>query len=276
MTSTSEAFTRRASSPVQPSAWLRPMLNKVPEITLLFWLVKILSTTVGETAADFLSGNLDLGLSTTTAIMGLLLGAVLIAQFSVRRCIPPIYWLTVMLISVAGTLLSDNLVDNLGVSQWATTAIFGTALAASFVAWWRSERTLSIHSIMTRKREAYYWLAILFTFALGTSTGDLVAEKLAQGYVPSVLIFGGIIAAISAAFYVFDLNAVLAFWTAYVVTRPFGASLGDYLTATHNDGGLALGTTGTSAVFLAVIIVAVAWFTNMAKRNNRPVLTRVA
>jgi uncharacterized membrane-anchored protein len=252
------------------------MLNKVPEITVLFWVVKILSTTVGETAADFLSDNLGLGLPTTTAIMGLLLAAVLVAQFSVRRYIPSIYWLAVVLISVVGTLFSDNLVDNLGVSLWTTTAIFGTGLVLSFAAWWHSEHTLSIHSIVTRKREAYYWLAILFTFALGTSAGDLVAEKLALGYVPSALIFGGIIAVITAAFYALDLNAVLAFWAAYILTRPFGASLGDFLTASHKDGGLGLGTNGTSAVFLAVIVAAVVWFTTSAKRDDRAALLEVA
>jgi uncharacterized membrane-anchored protein len=276
MTSNPDTSTSRTGLHAEASAWIRPMLNKVPEITLLFWVVKILSTTVGETAADFLSDNLGLGLPTTTAIMGVLLAAVLIAQFSVRRYIPAVYWLAVVLISVVGTLFSDNLVDNLGVSLWTTTAIFGTGLIIAFVAWWRSEHTLSIHSIVTRKREAYYWLAILFTFALGTSAGDLVAEKLALGYVTSAVIFGGIIAFIFVAFRMFQLNAVLAFWAAYILTRPFGASLGDFLTATHKDGGLGLGTNAVSAIFLAVIIAAVASFTITAKRDDRAELVEVA
>lgn len=167
------------------TAWRRTLLNKVPEVTVLFWIVKILSTTVGETAVDFLNGNLGLGLSATTAIMALLLSAVLIAQFALPKYVPPVYWLAVVLISVVGTLFSDNLVDNLGVSLWTTTAIFGLGLAISFFAWFRSERTLSIHTIVTCRREAFYWLAILFTFALGTSAGDLIAEKLAFGYLPS-------------------------------------------------------------------------------------------
>lgn len=248
------------------TTWTRTLLNKVPEVTILFWIVKILSTTVGETAADFLSGNLGLGLPATTAVMSLGLAAVLIAQFSVRRYIPSIYWLAVVLISVVGTLFSDNLVDNLGVSLWVTTGVFATCLAASFVAWYRSERTLSIHTIMTRKREAFYWLAILFTFALGTSAGDLIAEKLAFGYLPSAAVFAGVIALITIAHYRFRLNAVLAFWLAYIVTRPFGASMGDFLTATRHDGGLGLGTNGTSAIFLAVIVGCVIWFTTMDRR----------
>jgi uncharacterized membrane-anchored protein len=276
MTSNDDSSTSRAGLHAEASAWLRPMLNKVPEITLLFWLVKILSTTVGETAADFLSDNLGLGLPTTTAIMGVLLVAVLVAQFSVRGYIPSIYWLAVVLISVVGTLFSDNLVDNLGVSLWTTTAIFGAGLIVSFVVWWRSEHTLSIHSIVTRKREAYYWLAILFTFALGTSAGDLVAEKLALGYVTSAFIFGGIIAVIFVAYRRVQLNAVLAFWAAYILTRPFGASLGDFLTATHKDGGLGLGTNAVSATFLAIIIAAVASFTITGKRNDRADLVEVA
>ncbi len=253
----------------QDSAWTHILLNKIPEVTLLFWLVKILSTTVGETAADFLSGNFGLGLPATTAIMSVLLGAVLIGQFSVRRYIPWIYWLAVVLISVVGTLFSDNLVDNLGVSLWTTTAIFGTGLVVTFLAWYRNEHTLSIHSIYTRRREAYYWLAILFTFALGTSAGDLIAEKLAVGYVPSALLFGAVIALITVAFHGLRLNAIAAFWAAYILTRPFGASMGDFLTATPKDGGLGLGTNGTSAIFLAVILAVVGWFTVQAKQEER-------
>lgn len=254
---------------VDPGAWTRTLLNKVPEVTVLFWVVKILSTTVGETAADFLNENLGLGLSATTALMALLLAGVLVVQFSARRYIPWVYWLAVVLISVVGTLFSDNLVDNLGVSLWTTSAIFGAGLTASFIAWYRSEKTLSIHTIVTRRREAFYWLTILFTFALGTSAGDLVAEKLAVGYLPSALIFGGVIAAITAAFYALKANAVVAFWAAYIITRPFGASMGDFLTAPTADGGLGIGTNGTSALFLTIIVGCVAWFTVKAKKSGR-------
>ncbi|AXT85897.1 hypothetical protein C6I20_12355 [Aeromicrobium sp. A1-2] len=262
---------------VDRRAWTRILLNKVPEVTVLFWVVKILSTTVGETAADFLNENVGLGLSATTALMALLLAAVLIVQFSLRRYVPAVYWLAVVLVSVVGTLFSDNLVDNLGVSLWTTSAIFGAGLIASFVAWYRSEHTLSIHSIVTRRREAFYWLAILFTFALGTSAGDLVAEKLAVGYLPSALIFGSLIAVITASYFAFKADAVIAFWAAYIVTRPFGASMGDFLTASTKDGGLGLGTNGTSALFIAIIVGCVGWFTITARRADRDlVLTPAA
>jgi uncharacterized membrane-anchored protein len=248
---------------------VRPaMLNKVPEVVLLFWVVKILSTTVGETAADFLADNVGLGLTTTSLIMAALLALVLVVQFRTRRYVPVVYWPAVVLISVVGTLISDNLVDNFGVSLWTTTIIFGACLAATFAAWYRSERTLSIHTIVTSRREAFYWLAILFTFALGTSAGDLVSEQLGLGYLTALVIFGALIGLVSIAYWKGGLNAVLAFWTAYVLTRPFGASLGDLLTADPADGGLGLGTNGTSALFLVVIVGAVAWFTVQDRRER--------
>jgi len=252
------------------STALTQMLNKVPEVTLLFWVVKIMSTTVGETAADFLADNVGLGLTNTSLVMAALLGAVLVVQFRARRYIPSVYWLAVVLISVVGTLISDNLVDNFGVSLWTTTGVFSVCLAATFAAWYRSERTLSIHTIVTGRRESFYWLAILFTFALGTSAGDLVAEKLALGYVVSAGIFGLLIALITLAFSKGGLNAVFAFWTAYILTRPFGASLGDFLTAAPADGGLGLGTNGTSALFLAVIVAAVVRFTVLDRAAATP------
>jgi uncharacterized membrane-anchored protein len=174
-----------------------------------------------------------------------------------------------VLVSVVGTLITDNLVDNFGVSLWTTTIAFSAALAVTFVAWWRSERTLSIHTIVTRRRETFYWLAILLTFALGTSAGDLVAEKFALGYLPSAGLFGLLIALITLAYAKGGLSPVLAFWAAYVLTRPFGASLGDFLTASTADGGMGLGTNGTSAIFLAVIVGAVAWFTVEQRRADR-------
>ncbi len=243
------------------------MLNKVPEITVLFWVVKILSTTVGETAADFLADNVGLGLTLTSLLMAVLLAGALVLQLRARRYVPWIYWLAVVLISIVGTLISDNLVDNLGVSLWTTTAVFAVALAATFVTWWRSEHSLSIHTIVTRRRETFYWLAILFTFALGTSAGDLVSEQLALGYLTAAVAFGLVIVAVTLA-YCAGVNAVLTFWTAYVLTRPFGASIGDLLTAGRSDGGLGLATNAVSGVFLAVILAAVGWFT----LRDRPAL----
>jgi uncharacterized membrane-anchored protein len=237
---------------------IKPMLNKVPEVTVLFWVVKIVSTTVGETAADFLAGNLGLGLTTTSLLMAALLAVALVVQLRSRRYVPIVYWVAVVLVSIVGTLISHNLVDNFGVSLWTTTALFSVALAATFLAWWRSEHTLSIHTIINTRRETFYWLAILFTFALGTSAGDLVSEQLGLGYVTSAAIVALLIGLVTIA-YDNGVNAVLTFWTAYVLTRTFGASIGDLLTAAHAHGGLGLGTNGTSALFLAVILGAVGW-----------------
>ncbi len=237
----------------------RRMLNKVPEVTLYFWVIKVLCTTVGETASDYLTTNLNLGLTNTTFITGALLVATLVFQFRARRYIPGLYWLGIVLISVVGTQITDNLTDNAGVSLVTTTIAFSGALALAFGGWFWSERTLSIHTIYTTRREAFYWLAVLFTFALGTAAGDLTAERLAFGYWVSALMFAGIIAAVAVAHYVFGLNAVAAFWIAYVLTRPLGASLGDYLSQKRADGGLALGTTATSVIFLSAILVVVAY-----------------
>jgi uncharacterized membrane-anchored protein len=237
----------------------RQMLNKVPEITLYFWVIKVLCTTVGETASDYLATNLNIGLTNTTFITGALLLATLTAQFRARKYLPAVYWLAVVLISVVGTQITDNLVDNLGVTLPTTTIVFSLVLAAVFGAWYASERTLSIHTIYTTRREAFYWLAILFTFALGTAAGDLMAERLNLGYWISALIFAGMIAVVAIAHYRFKLNAVLAFWLAYILTRPLGASLGDYLSQPKADGGLGLGTTVTSAIFLSTILVVVAY-----------------
>src|SRR3954451_3927128 len=214
---------------------LRQMLNKVPEITLYFWAIKVLCTTVGETASDYLSEKVGLGLTNTTFITGAALIATLVFQFRARRYVPGIYWLGIVLISVVGTQITDNLTDNAGVSLVTTTTVFSILLAVIFAVWWASERTLSIHTIYTTRREGFYWLAVLFTFALGTAAGDLTAERLNVGYWVSGLIFAGLIGLVALAHYRFSLNAVAAFWMAYVLTRPLGASVGDYLSQKRVD-----------------------------------------
>jgi uncharacterized membrane-anchored protein len=239
----------------------RQLLNKVPEVTIYFWIIKILCTTVGETFADYLNDNLGFGLTNTTYIMSGVLVIGLFFQFRLRQYVPGIYWLAVVLISVVGTLITDNLVENYGVSLPTSTTIFALALIATFGAWYASEKTLSIHTIVTTRREAFYWLTVLFTFALGTAAGDLTAEKLSVGYWNSALIFGGLIAVVFFAHRVLKLNAVLSFWLAYILTRPLGASLGDGFSQSRHDGGLALGTTGTSAIFLTAILVTVIYLT---------------
>lgn len=258
---------------IHPSAPSTPasadsVWSKVPEITLFFWIIKILATTVGETAADFLNVNLNLGLTGTSIVMTGLLLVVLIGQVRSPRYIPWLYWLAVVLISVVGTLITDNLVDHFGVSLAMATAGFSLALIVTFVLWFIQERSLSIHSVFTRPRELYYWAAILFTFALGTAAGDLAAESLQLGYWVSALIFAGIIAAVTTAYLFLKLNAILAFWLAYILTRPLGASLGDYLSQPVANHGLGFGTVGTSALFLTVILGLVTYLT----RTRRDVL----
>jgi uncharacterized membrane-anchored protein len=248
---------------------LRQMLNKVPEVTLYFWVIKVLCTTVGETAADLLNENLGLGLTNTSYIMGALLVAALVAQFRLRRYVPSVYWLAVVLISIVGTLITDNLTDNLGVSLVISTVAFAILLAFVFAIWWASERTLSIHTIFTTRRESFYWLAVLFTFALGTAAGDLTAERINLGYLPSALMFGGLIAAVAVAHFRFKLDAVLSFWLAYILTRPLGASIGDWMSQPRADGGLGLGTVVTSVLFLG-LIVAVVVFLTVTRKDETP------
>ncbi len=241
------------------------MLNKVPEITVYFWLIKVLCTTVGETFADNLNENLGLGLTNTSYIMGALLIAVLVFQFRARKYVPGIYWLAVVLISVVGTLVSDNLVEN-GVTLEATTIGFSIALIAVFATWYAFERTLSVHTIYTTRRESFYWLAILFTFALGTSAGDFLSEQLELGYLAALGIFAGAIVVVAILHFGLKLNAILSFWLAYILTRPLGASIGDYLASPTGEGGLGLGTNLTSVIFLSTILALVV-FLAISKRD---------
>ena len=239
---------------------LQQMLNKVPEVTAIFWIIKILSTTVGETGADYLAVHVGLGATVTAAIMACLLAASLILQLRAQSYIPWTYWLTVVLISVVGTQITDLLTDKLEISLYLSTAAFACALAVTFAIWYGVERTLSIHSIVTTRRELFYWLAILFTFALGTAAGDLATEALGLGFQIGVIVFGALIALIATAYYL-GANPVLTFWLAYILTRPLGASLGDLLSQSRGYGGVGLGTVYTSIAFLTVIVALVIWVT---------------
>lgn len=229
---------------------------KVPQATLAFWIIKIMCTTVGETGADYLAFDAGLGQGLTGALMASLLAAALTGQLRTKRYTPWIYWLTVVLVSVVGTQITDGLTDGLGVSLYASTPAFALMLAAVFVLWYRAERTLSIHDIVTRRRELFYWAAILCTFALGTAAGDLATEALHLGFARGALAFGALIALTWAAWRVGG-NAVLTFWIAYILTRPFGAAMGDLLTQSRADGGLGTGTLWTSALSLSVILALV-------------------
>lgn len=243
----------------------RRMLNKVPEVTLYFWIIKIFCTTVGETVADFLNINLNVGLIGTSIVMGALLLIAMIVQFRTKKYVPGIYWLTVALVSVFGTLITDILTDSLGVPLQISTVIFTVLLALAFLAWYVSEKTLSMHSIFTTRREAFYWLAILLTFALGTATGDLVAEGLGLGYFVTGLIVASLIALVTIAWRL-GLHGILAFWLIYIFTRPLGASIGDYLSQPPAHGGVGLGATTTSIIFLAGIL-AIVMYLSVTKRD---------
>ncbi|WP_198029457.1 hypothetical protein [Bradyrhizobium sp. WSM3983] len=238
----------------------RRILNKVPEVTAIFWTIKILSTTVGETGADYLAVHVGLGASLTAICMTGLLIAALLLQLSRSTYVPWVYWLTVVLVSIVGTQLTDLLTDKLEISLYTSTAAFAAALAATFAVWYGAERTLSIRSIVTTRRELFYWTAILFTFALGTAAGDLATEALGLGFQVGVVAFGALIAAVAVSDTI-GANPVLTFWLAYILTRPLGASLGDLLSQSREYGGMGLGTIQTSIAFLTVIIGLVAWVT---------------
>ena len=237
------------------------MFNRVPKVTVDFWFIKLMAVTVGETAADYLAVNLGYGLSTTTWIMSTVLVAALVLQFAQRKYVPWAYWIAVVLVSVVGTLITDNMVDNLGITLEASTIFFSLVLTITFAVWYAMEKTLSIHTIFTTRREVFYWLAILFTFALGTASGDLVSEFFGLGYLVTGLIFAAIIAAIAFAYFVFKIDGILAFWLAYILTRPLGASFGDLLSQPAEYGGFGLGTVVTSWLFLGTIAAIIVYMT---------------
>jgi uncharacterized membrane-anchored protein len=231
--------------------------NRVPRVTVDFWLIKLMAVTMGETAADYLNVQLGLGLTMTSLLMSGILVAALVWQFSQKRYVPAPYWLAVVLISIVGTLITDNLVDNFHVPLIVTTTAFSILLGLTFLVWWRVEGTLSIHTVYNTRREAFYWLAILFTFALGTAAGDLVAEQFSLGYLATGILFGMIIASLTTGYFFLKLDAILGFWLVYILTRPLGASFGDLLSQPKQYGGLGLGTIMTSAIFLTIIVLTV-------------------
>jgi len=234
------------------------MLSKVPEITVWFWVIKILCTTVGESFADWINMTLGVGLNATAIIFTVVLAVVLGWQLTLNRYVPFVYWLTVVVISVTGTLYTDILTDDLGVPLALSTSVFAVVLALVFGVWWARERTLSIHSITTTPRESFYWLAILVTFALGTASGDWILELTGWGPGTSVLLPAGLIVAVAIGWRL-GANAVLSFWLAYILTRPLGANLGDWLGFPQDQQGLGLGTAITSVIFLTAILATVVY-----------------
>lgn len=234
------------------------LLSKVPEITIWFWIIKVLCTTVGESFADFINVALGVGLVETAVIFTGVTAVVLAVQMRLRGYRPDAYWLTVVLLSITGTLYTDLLTDQAGVPLWISASVFSGMLAVVFTIWFVKERTLSIHSITTRPREAFYWLAVLVTFALGTALGDWTLDLTGWGPGASILL-PLILIGIVTALWRFGANPVLAFWIAYILTRPLGANVGDWLSLTAPEGGLGLGTLTTSIIFLLAILATVVY-----------------
>lgn len=239
----------------------KELLNRVASLGILFWVVKIVSTTVGETAADYVSVNLNLGLSYTMVLMGVITLLVVIWNFRQKRYFPPSYWSLIVMMSIEGTLITDLLVESTGVSLLVLDVVFALAMALVFALWYKKERTLSIHEINNDSREKFYWIIVLTTFALGTGVGDTVSEFLSVGYLYSLIIFGAIFILAGVLYYFKTISSVLAFWIAFIVTRPIGASLGDLLIQDPKVGGLGISTAVVNVVFFVVIIASVAYLT---------------
>jgi uncharacterized membrane-anchored protein len=248
-----------APSRVSPSLDPSVLLSKVPEVTVLFWVTKVLTTGMGETASDFLVRRIDpfvaVGLGAVAFVVAMAL------QLRARRYVPWTYWLAVSMVSVFGTMAADVVHIALGVPYAVSTVVFAVVLAAVFVVWYRTEGTLSIHSIRTRRRELFYWLTVLTTFALGTAAGDLTASTMDLGYFASGVLFAVVIAVPAVAHRRLGLNAITAFWFAYIVTRPLGASFADWLGVPHSRRGLDLGTGPVTLTLALVIAVLVGYLT---------------
>ena len=236
----------------RPRAVFRHAASKVPEVTVAFWITKALTTGMGESSSDYLVHRLPPVVA--VAVGGIALAIALVLQLAARRYIPWTYWLAVAMVGVFGTMAADVLHVGLGVPYIVSTAFFAVALAAIFAIWYGCERTLSIHSIHTRRREIFYWAAVMATFALGTAAGDMTAVTLHLGYLASGVMFAVVIVIPALAHWRFGMNPILAFWFAYIVTRPLGASFADWMGVSPVRGGLDLGA-GPVSVALAILIV---------------------
>jgi uncharacterized membrane-anchored protein len=241
----------------------RHAFSKVPEVTAFFWIVKALTTAMGESTSDFLVHSLVPEIA--VVLGGIAFSIALYLQFSKDRYVPWAYWLAVAMVGVFGTMAADVLHVGLGVPYIASTIFYAIVLAVVFRTWYLSEGTLSIHSITTQRRELFYWAAVLATFALGTAAGDLTAVTFGLGYFGSIFLFGAIIAIPAIGYFRFGMNSILAFWFAYVLTRPIGASVADWLAVSSARGGLALGTGPVSLAFALMIAAFVYHLTKTGK-----------
>lgn len=240
---------------------------KVPAVTVIFWIIKVLSTTVGETFADYLNTTLGFGLSKTSLTMSVILVVLLTLQFAASSYKPMIYWPTIVAISTVGTLLTDSLHDTLGVANLQSILAFSATLAATFLFWFKRERSLEMKSINTTSREVFYWIAILFTFALGTAGGDIFLDDLGFPLLVTLIGFAIAIFLVWVFWKLSWLSSVAAFWIAYILTRPLGAAFGDLLSLPKSETGLGLGATTTSVIFLSLIGALVAYL-SVSKRDQ--------
>ena len=243
---------------------------KVPELTAYFWIIKVLTTGMGETTSDFFIHRVGVNNTVALAAIGIATGLILAISLALqlveRRYVPWIYWFAVVMVSVFGTMAADAVHIEIGVPYIVSSVFFALVLAALFVAWNASEKTLSIHSIYTRKREAFYWLVVLTTFALGTATGDMTAISLHLGYLSSGVLFAALFAVPAVGYWRFGLNGVFAFWFAYIVTRPLGASFADWLAVSPERGGLGLGY-GPVSLALAIVILGFVAYLSVTGRD---------
>ena len=249
------------------SYFTRPLAVKVPAVTAFFWIIKVLATTVGETFSDWINETLGFGLGNTTIVMTVVLIALLALQVASHWYRPWLYWVNIVVVSITGTLITDNLTDGLGFPLLYSMIIFGALLAITFVIWYRREKSLAMKSINTRERELFYWLAILLTFAMGTATGDYLGDALSLGFALSAVIFAAAIGLVALLWKTRVIGEITAFWIAYILTRPLGASIGDLLAQAPKDGGLGVGTTGTSIIFLVAILASVSYLA-ISKRDQ--------
>lgn len=240
------------------------ILTKVPEITVFFWIIKILTTGMGEVTSDYLANHINPVIAVTIA--GIALVASLILQFSVSRYVAWIYWLTVIMVSIFGTMAADVLHVGLGIPYIISTIFFVVALAIIFAIWYTSEKTLSIHSVYTLRREFFYWVAILTTFSLGTAAGDMTASTMHLGYFYSGVLFVFLIAIPALAYLIFGLNEIFTFWFAYIITRPLGASFADWVGVPQSRGGLGIGT-GLVSLGLTVIILCLVGYMAITRKD---------
>lgn len=252
-----------AVTDARPAARSGMSLSKVPEVTAWFWIVKALTTGMGESTSDFLVHKLVPEIA--VVLGGIAFVIALYLQFSADRYVPWRYWLAVAMVGVFGTMAADVLHVGLGVPYIASTIFYAIVLAVVFRTWYLSEGTLSIHSITTQRRELFYWAAVLATFALGTAAGDLTAVTFGLGYFGSIFLFGAIIAIPAIGYFRFGMNSILAFWFAHVLTRPIGASVADWLAVSSARGGLALGTGPVSLAFALMIAAFVYHLTKTGK-----------